>query len=439
MKCPLPAWLPCALVGTTMMASSTARPCTTFLAEHTGQPVFGKDYDWSQQAGLVVTNPRDLKKAALVLSPTDTPAAWTSKYGSLTFNQYGVEMPNAGINEKGLAVEIMWLDSSRYPAADSRPAINELQWIQRALDLFATVAELAQDAPSLRVARAYANVHYLACDPTGDCAAFEHIDGQLAITRAQDMPAKTLANDTYAASVAYLAGFSDFGGSAPMPTSTSSLDRFVRASMLAKTTAGTSIPDSAFAILDAVGQSSTVWSIVYALSDRVVHFRTRAVPRVKSARLADFSLACGTRKILDIDTDATGDVGTHFQDYTPAVNRELLGQTLAAMSSELPAGVVDLVAAYPDTCQCAASTGTGGAQGSGGMGPGVSSGGAGGASAGTAAVGSDGPSSAGGCSCALATRASRLGAWTILGVPALLVGAKRRRLLSPSARSRSAS
>jgi hypothetical protein len=62
--------------------------------------------------------------------------------------------------------------------------------------------------------------------------------------------------------------------------------------MLAKTTAGTSIPDSAFAILDSVSQSNTVWSIVYALKDGKVHFRTKAVPKVKSVELATFSFAC---------------------------------------------------------------------------------------------------------------------------------------------------
>jgi penicillin V acylase-like amidase (Ntn superfamily) len=73
-----------------MLAPSAARPCTTFLATHAGQPVFGKNYDYSENAGLVVSNPRGLQKTALALSASDSPAVWTSKYGSLTFNQYGV-------------------------------------------------------------------------------------------------------------------------------------------------------------------------------------------------------------------------------------------------------------------------------------------------------------------------------------------------------------
>ena len=401
-----PLRLALALAGTAMLASSAARPCTTFLATHAGQPVFGKNYDYSENAGLVTSNPRGLQKTALALSASDSPAVWTSKYGSLTFNQYGVEMPNAGLNEKGLVVEIMRLDSSQYPEPDSRPSVNELQWIQRALDLFATVAELAQDAPLLRVSPAYARVHYLACDSSADCAVFEYIDGQLVITRAPDMQAKPLANNTYAASATYLAGFTGFGGAADMPTSTSSLDRFVRASMLAKTTAGTSIPDSAFAILDSVSQSNTVWSIVYALKDGKVHFRTKAVPKVKSVELATFSFACGARKILDIDTDSTGDVGARFVEYTPAANQALLGKTMATMASELPTGALDLVAAYPDTCKCASGAGSGGAQGGGG-------------------AGGDSPASAG-CSCAMGDP-SRFGLGAIAMGLALARKLRRRR------------
>jgi choloylglycine hydrolase len=458
MKRNLPVWLAFGLASMTLLAPSAARPCTTFLATHAGQPVFGKDYDWIENAGLVVSNPHGLQKTALMLSAGDSPAVWTSKYGSLTFNQYGIEMPNAGVNEKGLVVEIMWLNSSQYPTPDTRPSVNELQWIQRALDLFATVAELAQDAPSLRVARAYANVHYLACDSSADCAAFEYINGQLVITRANDMPAKALANDTYAASAVYLAGFTGFGGLAAMPTSTSSLDRFARASILAETTTGTSIPDSAFGILDSVSQSSTMWSIVYALKDGKVYFRTKAVPKVKFVGLATLSFTCGVRKILNIDTDSTGDVGASFVEYTVKANQELLGRTMAAMASELPAGALDLVVAYPDTCKCASGAGIGGAQGGGGAGAGGSdgsggvvggSGGSGlsssGSSAGSASSGSGGSASSGsssggnsgargssattstGCSCRVGNVCGHSGTLLIVGLLVAVFSFRRQR------------
>ena len=44
------------------------------------------------------------------------PARWTSKFGSVTFNQYGKDNPMGGVNERGLVIEVM-----------------ELQWRQEGL------------------------------------------------------------------------------------------------------------------------------------------------------------------------------------------------------------------------------------------------------------------------------------------------------------------
>jgi choloylglycine hydrolase len=359
MKAASPLLVALASAGVCCFPARAVSACTTFLASHAGQPVFGKNYDWNTGAGLVTINPRGLQKSALTTSSAEMPATWTAQFGSITFNQYGAEMPNGGLNEQGLAIEIMWLASTQYPPADSRPVVNELQWIQRALDLFATVDELALDAPKLRVSKVYGNVHYLACDARADCASFEYIDGQLVVTRGSSMPAKTLANDTYADSAHYLATFAGFGGSEDMPWSTSSLDRFARASILARTTDGTTVPDSAFTILESVADWSTVWSIVYVPTTGIAYFRTAAVPKVKSASLAGFSLACGTRRVLDIDADASGDVGASFADYSQAANRRLLARSMANMDLQrLPAGFVDLLVAYPDSIHCGTDAGS---------------------------------------------------------------------------------
>lgn len=44
--------------------------------------------------------------------------------------QYGRNFPTGGMNEAGLVIELMWLDGSRYPVPDARPAVDNLQWIQ---------------------------------------------------------------------------------------------------------------------------------------------------------------------------------------------------------------------------------------------------------------------------------------------------------------------
>ena len=67
-----------------------------------------------------------------------------------------VSFPLGGMNEKGLVVEIMWLDSSEYPKPDGKPSVNELQWIQYQLDNFATVNDVLSAAAKIRVSKVYA-------------------------------------------------------------------------------------------------------------------------------------------------------------------------------------------------------------------------------------------------------------------------------------------
>ncbi|HXT50452.1 MAG TPA: hypothetical protein VN811_05385, partial [Thermoanaerobaculia bacterium] len=101
--------------------------CTTFVLRDGGMVLFGKNYDWSLGDGLLVVNPRGLVRTAIV-GPGVRAATWTARFGSVTFNQYGVASPSGGINEAGLAIELMWLDEARYPDADQRPVVGNLEW-----------------------------------------------------------------------------------------------------------------------------------------------------------------------------------------------------------------------------------------------------------------------------------------------------------------------
>ena len=55
-------------------------------------------------------NRRGLKKTAF---STNSGLQWVSRFGSLTFNQFGFEFPNGGINEAGLVIEHMMMDGSQ--------------------------------------------------------------------------------------------------------------------------------------------------------------------------------------------------------------------------------------------------------------------------------------------------------------------------------------
>src|SRR4029078_10550574 len=96
---------------------------------------------------------------------------WRSRYGSITFNQYGKEFPTGGMNEKGLVVELMWLDETKYPSADKRPAIGVLQWIQYQLDNSTTIDEVIATDKKLRIsATGTTPLHYLVADAYGKVA-----------------------------------------------------------------------------------------------------------------------------------------------------------------------------------------------------------------------------------------------------------------------------
>lgn len=350
------------------LGATPAEACTTFYVDHDG-PTMGKSYDWDTSRGLVFINKRGWARKAMIVTGGDVPAEWTSQYASISFNQYGYLMPNGGINEAGLAVDIMVLNDTVYPAQDTRPILNQAQWVQYVLDNFGSVAELVAAADGLRISPVVGiGFHYLACDSTGDCAAFEYLDGQLVVTPSATMPVKTLTNDTYQSSQSFLAQHEGFGGTQPIPDGMGSLDRFVRASWLAAQPATQPAPDATFAIIDSVQQGSySPWHLVYRLADRGAYFRTYTSPSVKYVNLSSFDLNCYSGiEMLDIDDAGSGDVAASFVPFDPEVNTQLLEEVVAGLADYLPPGttqvMVNLVSDQPnqETCTIEPGGGSGG-------------------------------------------------------------------------------
>jgi len=341
------------LAAAAATAAGPARPCTTFVLDAPAGAVVGKNYDWDVDDGLVIVNKRGVSKTALV---RDNAATWTSKYGSITFNQHGREFPLGGMNEAGLAVEVMWLNETQYEAADGRPALDNQQWLQYQLDNFATVAEVVAAFPAVRIADANpARIHYLVADRAGDAAAVEFVGGEAAVHTGTDMPYKALTNNTYDDSAAFLAGVGAAAvASAPELRGDESLPRFGRAACGARDFAppGDAV-GYAFGILADVAQADwTQWSIVYDLGAARAYYRTRANGAVRHADLAAFDLSAATPvKVLDVNAAGEGDVAASFTDYTYAANRKLIDDAFAAgeLTRDVPADVREMLARYPET------------------------------------------------------------------------------------------
>lgn len=335
--------------------TSVGLGCTTFALPQSAEKIVGKSFDWHQDHGYVLVNARNVKKKALMLDPREPAAEWTSKYGSVSYHQHGRELPVGGLNEKGLTVEIMWLDTSEYPGLDKTPALTELQWIQYQLDGAATTAEAVQLAKTVRVVPVVAKVHYLVCDAAGACATFEYLKKKLVIHEGKTAPIPALANDSYEDSIRFLS--QQISGMKPLPTGISSLARFTRAAALYyrfDPTLHEDAVDYAFRTLYNVRQPGyTTWNLVYESAGHRLHFRTKGLNAVQTVDTSKFDYSCKKApQFLDMKTTDSGDVTGKFATFTDQHNLNLVQKGLGPFASQIPAGTVQLVAKYPLTLQC---------------------------------------------------------------------------------------
>ncbi|NNE08131.1 MAG: linear amide C-N hydrolase [Gemmatimonadetes bacterium] len=300
--------------------------CTTFCVENAGTLVFGKNYDWSADAGLFVVNKRGVAKQSDPTTDGGRTISWTSRFGSTTFNQFGREFPSGGMNEAGLVIELLWLNETKYPAPDDRPSVSLLTWIQYQLDTKKSVAELLASDTEIRITdHSSGRCHFLVADASGAVAAVEFLEGALVAHTGEDLVAPVLANDRYDRSAKYLGQHRGFGGSRrPMKTA-ASLDRFVRGADSWRHEVRDPV-EHAFATLAEVSQGSrTKWSIVYDIHDRVVHYRTYRSSARKHFAFSDADFSCDTPvRFLDLNADVAGDLNEHLVPYDPALNLSII-------------------------------------------------------------------------------------------------------------------
>jgi choloylglycine hydrolase len=350
-----------------VVGQTAVNACTTFQLDDAGRIFVGTNYDWGVPDGLIIINPRGLAKTAMPSfrdhAQVGRPAVWTARYGSVTFNQYGREMPFGGMNEAGLVIGTMGLFSqNKFPAPDQRPSIYMQQWLQYQLDNHARVDEVIKSDAHLRIRpKAGVHIHFLVSDQDGNCAVIEYIDGRPVVHAGPTLPHKVLTNSTYDDSLKYLAR-----NEIPAPDRFQSIARFVRAArrLASYPSAAADTPlDFAFTLLAEVSwtarrkawTSRTQWSIVYDVDKLAIHFTTHANPQRRriDLRAIDFSCARPAR-VLDVNADYAGDVTDRFVDYTRQMNRDLTARAFnkTVYLPRLPDEVFDNIARYPDTFSC---------------------------------------------------------------------------------------
>lgn len=315
---------------TMLMAAGAAQvfSCSTFLLHKNGDLVFGRNYDWLSDAGLVCVNLRGLSKTSAVKEGKKT--SWVSRYGSITFNQYGKEFPTGGMNEEGLVVEVMWLDDSRYPQPDARPEMNVLQWIQYQLDNCRTVAEVISTDRAIRIAQDNPTVHFLVADATGNAATVEFLNGKMTVHTGKNLPVPALTNTDYATSIKKVRGLSEGNSSNREVFSDNSLQRFSTiCSMVQQYNVGNireTAVDYSFKILKKVANAEyTKWSIVYDIRNKAIHFKTSGVTSVRKVNFRHFDFSCASSSLsFDMNEAAKGDVSALFKPLRSETNSRIL-------------------------------------------------------------------------------------------------------------------
>lgn len=331
--------------------------CTAFVLKIGQRRVFGRNYDWNLEDALVVANKRGCSKLG-IRRPEETGelAAWKAKYGSITFNQYGRELPMGGMNEAGLVIESMALSETRYPDSDQRPYVGSAaQWRQYVLDTCATVADVIASAGKIRISNKATGpgIHVLVLDKTGNCAAIEFLNGQMMVHGGRDFPVTVLTNDTYAKSLQCLRD-----DSPPLFDAYRSIQRFMTAAKRnsnCRSKNADELVSFAFGTLAAVSSYRTQWRIVYDNDVMMVYFRTRTNQRLRQIDVSKFDFSPHTPvKILEINADLSGDVTNKFSDYTYEANRDLIGRSFRKTSflSGIPDERLDAIARFPERFEC---------------------------------------------------------------------------------------
>ncbi len=312
--------------------------CTTFFINKNGQMVFGRNYDWVTGNGMVCTNQRGLSKTSDKNKEGDQ-ISWVSQYGSITFNQYGKEFPTGGMNEKGLVVELMWLDGTQYPAADKRPTLGVLQWIQYHLDNCATVEELIAADKTIRISDD-TPLHYLVADATGNAATIEFLNGKMVVHTGADLPFPVLTNDIYASSLEQTKP--SVGGNQSFTNN--SIDRFAKAcsrvKLFQQSAINTPVIDYSFNILNDVAQGShTKWSIVYDITNRKIYFKTLEFAAIKNIAFSAFDFKCSSpSKTWNMNQAGAGDVAASFVDFSLDLNNKMVNRSFDESTSQFIVG-----------------------------------------------------------------------------------------------------
>jgi len=274
----------------------------------------------------LIADPPDYAKSIISFEEKPFPKiSWISKYGSVTFNSEGLDFPDGGMNEKGLAIFEMSLGNTQYKNDKSNPTLFMPLWIQYQLDNSTTLDEVIRNAGDINLQGW--SWHYFVTDADGNCAIIEFLKGEVIIHKNEDVTYPVLCNTQYSRELERLKNYQGFGGEKKIRKLLPKAPRFVRAAKLLKEfdiSTHVSPRDYALELLKEIKiKGWNKWSILVDVNNMTIYFHTNRNRKLRYFSFNNFDFSDEKpARLLDIHADLSGDVTPDFIDYTYERNFE---------------------------------------------------------------------------------------------------------------------
>lgn len=339
--------------------------CTTVAISQNKTTILGFNYDFYYGHGLIVTNRHGFKKTSIPVSESMLPITWISTYGSITFNQFGVEMPMAGMNERGLSIAMMYHEDGKF-CSSSLAKMNELQWIQYQLDNFATVDEVIDNLKEFVPHEDVYTLHYSVCDSSGNTAIIEFIDRETIVIKNPQY--HILTNTSYAKSIQY-AEENINKDSEKLKESITSLNRFTIGYRNLKkwSDSNTEALTKVLAVLseNAINPTEksnwnwkskkdattiTYWSIAFDSCNKKIIYYNNTNKEKREIIYSNFDFSSNApMKVIDIENAFSGNISEYFKNYSQRDNERIISLSYKPMEALINKEIQKQLIAYPET------------------------------------------------------------------------------------------
>jgi len=293
----------------------------------------------------LIAEPPEYEKSLVRYEEKPSPKiSWISKYGSITFNSEGLDFPDGGMNEMGLAVFEMSLGNTQYKVDESNPTLFMPLWIQYQLDNCTTIDEVIQNADDINLQGW--SWHYLVADTHGNCAIIEFLDGKVIVHKGEQVLYPVLCNTHYSRELERLETYREFGGViSKILQLIKEQPRFVRAANLLdeyNPSVHASPVEYGLKLLDDIQiKGWNKWSILVDAQNMMVYFHTNRNRQLRYVSLKSFDFSQQPAQLLDIHGDGSGDVTSEFVDYSYERNLQLTEERAEYLFVDRFKGLID--------------------------------------------------------------------------------------------------